>query len=286
MEKVDVIVNVYGKPWQTLCSLKSLIKHSGEHIDKIYFIEERQQPYNDDVKWVLNEFDNVIHYIPNSYNFLPRMATGGDLSIKENRYGFRYQFGIENSDKKHVFIMHNDILFTGDIIGKMLVEIGNSAGIGSIAQCWNCPAKSAGVCNGEKFNDFNPTYEQVIDLCRKFPPARGNQFVSTINRLRPMPLPECRVNEFACLINREISIKESFPNGDSAFFGDYTTLDLATSWFRDLYLKGHKFKNYDISETSNHGYFANNAGYPTQLDQQKYIESEINAKNYYEEKLK
>jgi len=62
-EKVDVIINVYGKPWQTLCTLKSLMLHSGEHIDKIYFIEEREQPYGDNVKWVLNEFDNIIHYI-------------------------------------------------------------------------------------------------------------------------------------------------------------------------------------------------------------------------------
>jgi hypothetical protein len=40
MEIVDVIINVYGKPWQTICTLKSLIKHSGNHIDKIYLIEE------------------------------------------------------------------------------------------------------------------------------------------------------------------------------------------------------------------------------------------------------
>ena len=43
-EKIDIIVNVYGKPWQTLCSLKSLLKYSGEHIDKIYFINERENP--------------------------------------------------------------------------------------------------------------------------------------------------------------------------------------------------------------------------------------------------
>ena len=33
MKKVDVIVHAYGKPWQTLCTLKSLMSHSGEHID-------------------------------------------------------------------------------------------------------------------------------------------------------------------------------------------------------------------------------------------------------------
>ena len=39
--KVDVCINVFGKPWQTLCTLKSLMKHSGDKIDKIYFIKEK-----------------------------------------------------------------------------------------------------------------------------------------------------------------------------------------------------------------------------------------------------
>jgi hypothetical protein len=39
MEKVDVVIHVYGKPWQTLCTLKSLMKHSGKHIDKIFFVK-------------------------------------------------------------------------------------------------------------------------------------------------------------------------------------------------------------------------------------------------------
>ncbi len=39
MEKVDVVINVYGKPWQTLCTLKSLMFHSGKHIDKIFLIK-------------------------------------------------------------------------------------------------------------------------------------------------------------------------------------------------------------------------------------------------------
>jgi hypothetical protein len=39
MKKVDVLIPIYGKPWQTLCTLKSLMRHSGEHIDKIFFIK-------------------------------------------------------------------------------------------------------------------------------------------------------------------------------------------------------------------------------------------------------
>jgi len=285
-EKVDVIINVYGKPWQTLCTLKSLMLHSGEHIDKIYFIEEREQPYGDNVKWVLNEFDNIIHYIPNSYEFIPNTKTFGDLNDENNRYNFRYQYGIEKSDKKYVFVTHNDILYTGDIIGDMLNEIGDSIGCGLIGQCHNCPAKSAGVCNGDKFNDFKPTYNEVIELCNDFPPARGNQFISMINQNQVMPLPECRLNEFACLLKREIVVKENYLNDEYSFFGDYNGIDLGSSWFRKMILNGYLFKNYDIYLTGKHGYFANNAGYPTQLNNQKYIESELNAEKYYKNNLK
>ena len=41
---VDVAINVYGKPYQTLATLKTLMLHSGKHIDKIYFIQESKQP--------------------------------------------------------------------------------------------------------------------------------------------------------------------------------------------------------------------------------------------------
>lgn len=34
--KIDVCINAYGKPWQTLCTLKSLMKHSSEHISLKY----------------------------------------------------------------------------------------------------------------------------------------------------------------------------------------------------------------------------------------------------------
>lgn len=71
------------------------------------------------------------------------------------------------------------------------------------------------------------------------------------------------------------------------FFGDYDGIDLACDWFRNLYLKGYKFKNYDIENTSKHGYYSNNtAGYPTQLDSIKYFESESFAKEYYNKNLK
>jgi len=268
-EKVDVIINVYGKPWQTLCSLKSLMKYSGKHIDKIYFIEEKEQPYNDDVKWILKEFDNIIHYTPIDYNFITNKTNCGDLNIADNRYKFRYQYGIENSNKKHVFILHNDILFTGDILGEMLGQIDNNVGIGLIGQCWNCSANQ--LCDRNNIDNYNPTYKEFVQTYNNF--YHGRDFLSLVNKEQPMPLPECRLNEFACLINRKMSLQSD------EFFGCFS-LDLGDLWFRDMILKGYKFKNYDIDKISIHGYFANSNGYSNQLDNQKYIESELVAKNF------
>ena len=89
--KVDVVINVYGKPNQTLCTLKSLMKHSGEYIDKIYFIEELKQPYDDKVDWVKSYFDNIISYTPNKYEFMPSHINMGDIKDVNNRYNARYQ---------------------------------------------------------------------------------------------------------------------------------------------------------------------------------------------------
>lgn len=297
---VDVIINLYGKPWETLCTLKSLMLHSGKHIDKIYVIEEKEQPYNDDMSIILKSFDNIIHYIPEQYIFTAR-TYGRNLNNINERYIFRYQYGIENSDKKYVFITHNDILYTGDAIGDMLNQIGDSIGIGSIGQCWNCPAWRADLCNGDKITEYNPTYDEIIKLTETYVPARYTQFNHLIDKAQPMPLPECRLNEFACLINRELTIQLSPPYGDAPLFGAYDTLDLGDAWFRNLVLKGFKFTNYnkiyecgnhryihDINEDTiknynvYHGFFAQNSGYGTQQNLDLYIESELKAKSYYE----
>ena len=290
MQKVDVIINLYGKPWQTLCALKSLMKHSGNHIDKIYVTEEKFHPYNDEISWILDRFDNLVHFIPKEYYFA--RGTSGDMSDKENRYVYRYQYGIENSDKDFVFIMHNDILFTGDIVGDMLSGINGTAGIGLIGQCWNCPAFKSGQCDGDRHRKYNPSYEEVIELFQNHPPAR-HQY-GFINKEQPMPLPECRLNEFACLIKRDITIKECHPNGNSPLFGSYDMLDLGDAWFRSL-IEGYDFKQYDINKTSDHGYFSKIeprfytskdkffvSGYPTQLNPEAYWKAEQAAKEYYE----
>ena len=42
--QVDVAINYYGKPYQTLLTIETLLEHSGQHIDRIYLIRELKQP--------------------------------------------------------------------------------------------------------------------------------------------------------------------------------------------------------------------------------------------------
>lgn len=271
MKNVDVIINVYGKPWQTICTLKSLLDNCSKHIDKIFFIKEKHQPYNENIDWIFNEFDNYEVYEPKEYNFLLR----GLKNYEEERYNIRYQYGIEKSDKKYVFITHNDVLYTGDIIGEMINSIGDSVGIGEIGQCWNCPAKSADLCSGEKFNEWNPTSEDLEKMT--LPHIRTN--LQNINSKNPKPMPECRLNEWACLINREISNSETYPNGDTPFFGLFG-IDVGDLWFKSLYNKGYHFKDY--RKNFIHSYWSViTSGYQTQLNEELYKHSEENAKKYF-----
>lgn len=270
--KVDVIVNVFGKPWQTLCTLKSLLKHSGDKIDKIFLIKEKQQPYNENIDWIYKYFDNLIIFTPDKYKFLHNRI---NYYSKKARYRVRYQYGIENSDKTFVFISHNDVLYTGDIVGDMLREIGGSAGIGQIGQCWNCPAQPQGVCRGELFYEWNPSYDDVINLGLPYRRTR----LSDIDKKNPKPLPECRLNEWACLINRDIVMRECYPNGNSPLIGQKGT-DLGTPWFRNFHLKGYKFAHYEKNNI--HSYWASTSGgYRAQLDKKLYDSAEENAKGYF-----
>jgi hypothetical protein len=274
--KVDVIINVYGKPWQTLCTLKSLLKHSGEHIDKIYLIKEKQQPYNENIDWIFEYFDNLIVFEPNQYTFTTHYL---DYNDESQRFKVRYQYGIEHSDKKYVFITHNDVLYTGDIIGNMLNKINDYIGVGEIGQCWNCPAKKMNLCSGEKFYEWNPTYDDIL----KFNLPHVRTHLSHINKDNPKPLPECRLNEWACLIDRELTMKECKPNGTTFLFGQYG-IDLGDLWFRDLHLKGYKFLDY--RENFTHMFWSTTSGYQTQKNPSIYQLSETNAKKYFEENFK
>jgi hypothetical protein len=92
-------------------------------------------------------------------------------------------------------------------------------------------------------------------------------------------MPECRLNEWACLINRELSNNETYPNGNTPLFGVYG-IDMGDLWFKSLHLKGYKFVDY--RKNFIHSYWSEvPSGYQTQRNEKLYINAEKNAKKYF-----
>jgi hypothetical protein len=289
MEKIDVCLNVYGKPYQTIITLKTLLEHSGHLIDKIYMVWESNQPEDIDIEFIKKEinYDNLIIFVPKYYLSVYKTDLTKVLYDEDYRLSLRYQYGIEHTDKKYLFIIHNDVLFKKDVVKDFLNQIENYIGIGEIGQCWNCPMFYEKKCDGNKFDSFNPSYDEVITDTHKYPESRTFIFKNIIDKISPMPLPECRINEWCCLLDMEIYKTETIPYGNILPFGGYFKVDIADEWFRQMVLKGYKFKNVDINEWCTHGYFSEiNRGNPSVLDKNIYVRDEKLAEEYYNNFLK
>ena len=81
MATVDVAINVYGKPYQTAVTLLSLLKHSGQHLNKIYFVVEPEQPRKESFEFLLDALgDQVVRYTPQHWLWVEptKTASYGD----------------------------------------------------------------------------------------------------------------------------------------------------------------------------------------------------------------
>ena len=281
---VDIAINIYGKPYQTAVTLFSLLKYSGKHIDKIYFIQEKKQPY--DVK--ISDFYfikkilqlRIIDFVPKFYlSTFPLLKIFFPLfSFTSFRHSVRYQYAWENTDKKYLFITHNDVLYTKDIIGYFIDNIGSNIGIGDIGQCWNCPASFSGMCDGKNYQSYRPTYNEYMELIKKFPPPRRN--FEAIKRTEPVwPLPECRINEWMCMINMELARPVTIPLGKATPFG-LLRQDTGTRWFNEIHKEGFLAKNTELSEYATH--LSGGGGNSVLSDQSKYLAAEQIAKSLLE----
>lgn len=298
MQKIDVCINVFGKPYQTLVTLKSLLKHSSKWIDKIFFIEEANQPYDYDFN-IINEnlkYDNLIRYKPKHWLAWHHSAAFSEDILKSDidvLYSVRYEYGLRNTDKKYLLTIHNDVLFTGDLVGHYLNSIDDDYfGIGEVGQCWNCPMLKTNACNGDlledNINNEKYSYGDILNIFTNNRPARLPS-ISLIDKIKPFPLPECRINEWYAMINVDTYINNVIPNGSARLFGGYFQggLDIGDIWFRDMVLLGKRFKNINASKYANHGYFSENnngnkAGHQSDNDFVLYEKLERDAKEFFQ----
>ena len=90
--KVDVVVNYYGKPFQTIATLYSLLFYNSEFINRIFLVVEKNQPKFSNVQIVRKVIPNIEIFIPTSHEFICQSVNYND---KDERHKIRYQYAIE-----------------------------------------------------------------------------------------------------------------------------------------------------------------------------------------------
>ena len=280
-QTVDVAMSVYGKPYQTAATLASLLHHSGQHIGTIWFQEELEQPYGANVGGLPALFPGRNFNVFRPHHHLGYSHVRPEqLKEERDRHSIRYQLAWERTDKDYLFICHNDTLYTSDTVGGMIERLntGVYTGVGWVGQCWNCPAHAAGVCDGDRYETYRPTYEEALAVVAAHPKPRT--LVEAIDRGQPAPLPECRLNEFGCLINLRKCRQDTMPFGPALPFGHFD-LDVGTEWFGSLTRRGHRFLNW--YDGMNHALFADGAGHPSNTTAERYTLGETRARAYLAE---
>jgi hypothetical protein len=290
--KVDVAINVCGKPFMTMLALLSLMKHSGRRVNRIFFIHENSRAYGQDY-----DFDAVaaaaksinlrgrLEYVVPEYWFHVSPADPDMLAQEGYRLSIRYQYAFERSDKDLLFVMHNDAYFTGDVIGALAEGIEDYAAAGDIGQCWNCPANHSGLCGSGKYLDYRPDLDELRRLYTRVPGRRRMYAMPDFSPEfleKPWPLPECRVNEWAALINLRRVRRLTAPLGSARPFGAMgfcggALLDVGAPWFRDMARMGEVCRHVALDRYVRHG-----CGHEAMSDAQLYRGTEEEARRILE----
>ncbi|TDB69217.1 hypothetical protein [Arundinibacter roseus] len=289
--KVDVSINYYGKPYQTLVTILTLWKHSAHHIDRIFLVIEKEQPYQQ--YGSIRILQNALKDLPVTYYFSSSFYYHGSpplefLQIPEKRYGLKYQFGLEKTDKPYHFLSHNDCLYQADLLGMMIRQVEEApteaevAGIGMIGQCWNCPAFFSKQCDGSRFEQFKPTASELLQLVENYPPPRAAIHHRLIQDGYVHPLPECRLNEYACLVNAEKYKALTMPKGAILPLGaSWHGSDWGAVWFYQMYHLGYKFIHFPFEPHMQHAPFSEaKSGHMSDHNRVEYFETESRARNF------
>lgn len=285
IQPVDVIVNVYGKPYQTAVSIWSLMKFSEKHIGKIYVILEKKQPDGFDevlLRRLLTGLPVEFYTPPFFFGWWEGRRKGLLNQIllwfKSYRYSIRYQYAWEKSKAPFLFLMHNDMLVFDDLIGHYLAKIGPHAGIGQIGQCWNCPAFEK-HCDGNRYWDYRPSSQEVVDLYATRPDGRANVHGLVGLDMTSWPLPECRLNEHAALIQMSVAKPVTSPQGSVQPIGYKNRIDIGISWFQGMSLTGYRILHESYEPFAKHAWTnGTDCGHASLFDQNQYVREEEIAK--------
>lgn len=291
---VDVAINYYGKPYHTMVTLASLLEHSAPHIGKIYLIKEAQQPEGahliDDLI-AATDWDVEV-FTPRYYLGWQRSRTPSILlrrllvgpRDRDFRLSYRYQYALETSERRYVFLTHNDVLFQADAISPMLALIQREghAGVGDIGACWKCPAHAASLCTDNRPQQLRLSHEEAVRLYEQYPSEHRNPNASRLDQTNPIPFPECRLNEWFALIDTAAYRRETKPWGSTEPLGSYELGDVGIAWFRSMMHKGYSFGHYNQGYRHPWTPERGGGGHEALFDDVLYETEERAAQQYYE----
>ena len=252
IKKIDVAIQSYKKPESLIYSLLSLHRVSKRWIDEvwinddlsggeileIYRSEELKRalhPWKIHVRqnskrmgwWISFVKGKNPQYLSLGYRLL-RMFWNlyKNKTIYVAREDIRYQWALDSTNKKFVFLMHDDITFTKDVVGiylKKALTLKKPSIIGDLGQCWRCPYFALS-CRPDK----------IIQGYRPHPSWPNTQF----NRRHDKWV--CRVNEWSALIS--VDAAKAIEKKYQIFFGNYDDqADLGGYWFSRAVLEHFEF---------------------------------------------
>ena len=132
--------------------------------------------------------------------------------------------------------------------------------------------------------EYRPGPIEWIRLSTLYPGARADQYGWIVDPERPWPLPECRLNEWAALINLSIARPATLPHGPAIPIGALHGLDIGTAWFHHVVNSGHSVAHFDIGPYATHAWASSTgAGRPALFDHALYDRGEALAAEHLRE---
>ncbi len=258
--KIDVAIQSYKKPESLIYTIFSLKKHCGELIDTIYInddcsgdgtidfykdkeflkrIEPIKIKIRENTKASGYTYTLVTREMWHNKNFIEKLQLLGHFIINrakfyKNSNDVRYQWAFNSTDKKYLFLIHDDIKFYDDILNyyySIIDKDENIAIVGDLGGSQRCPFGPCGQeCSPQKIMDGS--------IPNKIWPLTGKNsfFLTLLGRYKR----NCRINEWCCLINVDISKKIFDKYG--VYFGNYEGGgDVGTFWFDKIIKDGYRF---------------------------------------------
>ncbi len=144
------------------------------------------------------------------------------------RENIRYQWALDNTDKKYVFIIHDDMEFKKNVLQEyisFIESLKKPAVVGDLGLCWICQYHNKPyLCTPSRI--MNGDYPTSIWPLTDFK-------TSSVMR-------SCRISEWCCLISVEAN--KDILRKERVFFGNYDDHgDIGAYWFDRAIALGYSF---------------------------------------------